>query len=129
MVTIIGGDFGRVSYLKTNNITLAAPRGDVNTSPGVVIPGRQVKLSAQKIGSYDNPVGINADITYINRLQGIIDISEMWGMGTTVTIRGPAPSEDTDSSWGAVSSQKYLRTSATRGESYYFRSGSFLYIR
>ena len=67
IVTIIGQDFGKVTYLKTNNITLEAPRGDVNTSPGVFIPGNQVKISAKTIGSYDNPVGIDADVTYINR--------------------------------------------------------------
>ena len=68
MIMIIGEDFGEVTYLKTNNITLESPRGDVNTVPGVFISGYQVKLSGQHIGSYDNPVGINADVTYINRL-------------------------------------------------------------
>ena len=80
MVTIIGSDFGKVTYLVTNDITLEAPRGDVNTAPGVFIPGKQVKVSGQHIGSNDNPVGINADVTYINRIQGEIDISEMWNV-------------------------------------------------
>ena len=102
IVKMVEKDMGTISYLKNGDITLEAPKGDVNTSPGVLIPGNQVKLSAKKIGSYDNPVGVSANTTYINRLQGIIDISEMWGMGSTITIRGPAPSS-AGSSWGAVS--------------------------
>ncbi|MFC1570619.1 filamentous hemagglutinin N-terminal domain-containing protein, partial [Candidatus Omnitrophota bacterium] len=102
IVTIIGGGMGKVSYLKTNNITLEAPQGDVNTSPGVIIPGNQVKISAHRIGSHDNPVGIEANTTYINRIQGAIEITDMWGMGSTITIRGPAPYE-AGSDWGAVS--------------------------
>ena len=102
MITIMGEGLGEVTYIKVNNITLEAPRGDVNTTPGVIIPGNQVKIMAQKIGSYDNPVGINANVTYINKLQGIIDVSEMWGLGSTIMIRGPAPNE-AGSHWGAVS--------------------------
>ncbi|MFC1570801.1 filamentous hemagglutinin N-terminal domain-containing protein, partial [Candidatus Omnitrophota bacterium] len=101
-ISIIGRNFGRVDYYVHGNITLEVPRGDVNTSPGVILPGVQVKISALRIGSYVNPVGINADVTYINRLQGMIDITEMWGLGTTVTIRGPCPDE-AGSHWGAVS--------------------------
>ena len=104
-VAIIGEHFGRVEYYIHGNITLEVPRGDVNTIPGVILPGIQVKISALRIGSHSNPVGINADITYINRIQGFIDVSEIWGMGTTVTIRGPAP-QAADSSWGAVSYNK-----------------------
>ncbi|MFC1480189.1 filamentous hemagglutinin N-terminal domain-containing protein, partial [Candidatus Omnitrophota bacterium] len=105
LVAILGQSVGRVVYLKANDITLEVPRGDVNTAPGVVIPGNQVKISAQKIGSHGNPVGIDANLTYINRIQGIIDVSEMWGMGSTITIRGPAPNS-ADSPWGAVSYRK-----------------------
>ena len=100
LVNMDCGDSGRITYLVTNNITLENPRGDINTSPGVIIPGSQVKLSAQHFGSLENPVGVNADVTYINRIQGDIDISEMWGLGSTICIRGPAPG--TDSAWGAV---------------------------
>ena len=102
LVALGFGDSGEVEYLEKNNITLEVPRGDINTAGGVIIPGNQVKLSARGIGSYDHPVGINADITYINRIQGDIDVSGMWGLGTSICIRGPAPSAGSDS-WGAVS--------------------------
>ena len=92
---------GTVRYLTANDITIEATRGTVNTAAGVIIPGNNVRISAQKIGSYDNPVGINANTTYINRIMGNIDVTEMWGLGTTLCIRGPAPSDDPDS-WGAV---------------------------
>ena len=88
-------------YATEGNVTLETPRGDINTAPGVVIPGNQVKLSGQRIGAYDNPVGINANITYINRMQGDIDITSMWGLGSTLYIRGPAPSDP--DAWGAIS--------------------------
>ncbi|MBU1785245.1 MAG: DUF4097 domain-containing protein, partial [Candidatus Omnitrophica bacterium] len=91
-VTIKGEGAKSVTYLAANNLYLETPRGDVNTAIGVVIPGNEVKVSARKFGSRDNPVGINANITYINRLQGDIDVTEMWGLGTTLCIRGPAPS-------------------------------------
>ncbi|MBF0217836.1 MAG: filamentous hemagglutinin N-terminal domain-containing protein, partial [Candidatus Omnitrophica bacterium] len=71
-------------------------------APGVVISGNQVRILAERIGSYDNPVGVNANTTYIEILQGDIDVSEMWGLGTTLCIRGPATANDADS-WGAVS--------------------------
>ncbi|NQT32176.1 MAG: filamentous hemagglutinin N-terminal domain-containing protein, partial [Candidatus Omnitrophica bacterium] len=106
LVALDLGDSGRVTYIRSKNITLETPRGDINTSPGVFIPGNQVKLSAQHFGSNSNPVGINADLTYINRIQGNIDISEMWGLGSTITIRGPAPNAGDSSSWGAVTYQK-----------------------
>ena len=88
-------------YATEGNVTLETPRGDINTAPGVVVPGNRVKLSGQRIGTYDNPVGINANITYINRLQGDIDITSMWGLGSTLYIRGPAPSDP--DAWGAIS--------------------------
>jgi len=105
LVALGFGGVGEVKYLETNNITLEVPRGDINTVCGVIIPGNQVKLSAQRIGSNDHPVGINADITYINRIQGDIDVSEMWGLGTTLFIRGPSPAAGSDP-WGAVSYNK-----------------------
>ena len=105
LVALGFGGVGEVKYLETNNITLELPRGDINTVSGVIIPGNQVKLSARGIGSYDHPVGINADITYINRIQGDIDVSGMWGLGTTLFIRGPSPAAGSDS-WGAVSYNK-----------------------
>ncbi|MGB2879301.1 MAG: GLUG motif-containing protein [Candidatus Omnitrophota bacterium] len=99
LIKLIGEDTGEVTYIKTHNITLETPRGDVNTAPGVVIPGNEVKVSARRIGSRDNPVNIDANLTYINRIQGDIIVSDMWGLGSTISIRGPDPHPD---SWGAV---------------------------
>ena len=133
IVNMISEDLGRITYLKSSDLTLEAPKGAVNTSPGVVIPANQVKISAQKIGSVDNPVGVSANTTYINRLQGIIDISEMWGMGSTITIRGPAPDGAGSDSWGAVSylkeSKLILQAQKTTlsGESAFFLYGDITF--
>ncbi|MBF0217807.1 MAG: hypothetical protein HQL30_12545 [Candidatus Omnitrophica bacterium] len=102
VVTISGETTGTVRYLVTNNITLEVPWGDMNTAPGVVISGNQVRILAERIGSYDNPVGVNANTTYIEILQGDIDVSEMWGLGTTLCIRGPATGSG-PASWGSIS--------------------------
>ncbi|HPS20816.1 MAG TPA: filamentous hemagglutinin N-terminal domain-containing protein, partial [Candidatus Omnitrophota bacterium] len=101
VVEMRGEGVGEVSYYTTNNITLESQKGDILTATGVSITGNQVKLSGQRIGSADNPVGINANLTYINRLQGEIDIRSLTGIGTSICIRGPAPTEDPDS-WGGV---------------------------
>jgi len=77
--------------VRAQDMDLEIPRGDINTTPGVIIPGSQVKFSGHRTGAPDTPAGVNANLTYIRKIQKAIDISEMWGCGTTICIRGPAP--------------------------------------
>ncbi|MFC1548504.1 DUF2341 domain-containing protein [Candidatus Omnitrophota bacterium] len=103
-VAIEGNGFGKVIYIETNNVTLQTEH-DMDTTPGVIIPGNNVKIVARRIGSSDNPVGVSANLTYIKRIQGAIDVSEMWGLGSTIVIRGPDPHID-PLSWGAIQYNK-----------------------
>ncbi|MBF0494706.1 MAG: DUF2341 domain-containing protein, partial [Candidatus Omnitrophica bacterium] len=91
VVAVNGPGVKDVTYLARNNITFEVPDGVMNTAPGVTIPGKQVKLMAKGFGNATTPVGINADTTYINRIEGTIDISAMWGLGNCIMARGPAP--------------------------------------
>ncbi|MBD3425932.1 MAG: DUF2341 domain-containing protein [Candidatus Omnitrophica bacterium] len=103
-VAIEGSGFGKVTYIKTHNITIKTNR-DMDTAPGVLIPANQAKIVARRIGTPDNPVGISANLTYIHRIQGDINVSEIWGLGSTIFIRGPDPHTTLDS-WGAVGYKK-----------------------
>ncbi|MFH0763614.1 MAG: DUF2341 domain-containing protein [Candidatus Omnitrophota bacterium] len=88
VITIRGDELGTVKYLAANNITFQTDN-DVNTSPGVIIPGNTVTLIARQFGSNVNPVNIDAAATHINRSMGDIDITQSLGIGTSILICGP----------------------------------------
>ena len=92
LVTIEGEGFGRVLYISSNNIILET-NNDVNTAAGVILTGNMVKIISRKTGTIDIPVTINANITYIKRLQGNIDILSSLGIGTSILMRGPPGGE------------------------------------
>ena len=79
-------------YISSNNIILET-NNDVNTAAGVILTGNMVKIISRKTGTIDIPVTINANITYIKRLQGNIDILSSLGIGTSILMRGPPGGE------------------------------------
>ncbi|MDI6758981.1 MAG: filamentous hemagglutinin N-terminal domain-containing protein, partial [Candidatus Omnitrophota bacterium] len=87
LINLEGEDF-KVVYLKTNSITLETDNA-INTVPGVIIQGNQVKVFAKQFGTLDAPLKIEANTTYINRRQGDIGILESTGLGTSIMLRGP----------------------------------------
>ncbi|MFQ5951994.1 MAG: filamentous hemagglutinin N-terminal domain-containing protein, partial [Candidatus Omnitrophota bacterium] len=97
-VSLEGEGTGRFAYYADKDVILETNH-DIDTAPGVIIPGNQVKLVAQRFGTSEQPVGVSANTTYINRIQGDIVISEIWGLGSTIFVRGPDPDPD---SWGAI---------------------------
>jgi filamentous hemagglutinin family protein len=99
LVTIVAEDLN-LSYNKDNNLKLQTDNSITNLT-GAVIPASTLTLMGNQIGSYSSPVYVDADTINVYRPEGIINISEMWGLGSTICIRGPAPSEGPDS-WGSI---------------------------
>ncbi|MCM8800997.1 MAG: filamentous hemagglutinin N-terminal domain-containing protein [Candidatus Omnitrophica bacterium] len=87
LITLEGDDF-KLTYLKTNNLTLQADN-NINTTPGVIIQANQLKLIANRFGTTSVPLNLEANSTHIQRLSGEIAILESVGIGSTIMLRGP----------------------------------------
>jgi filamentous hemagglutinin family protein len=82
------GENINITYLATANLTLKTDNA-INTTPGVIIEANQVRVIAKQFGTQEVPLHINANLTYINRTAGNIDILESTGLGTSIMLRGP----------------------------------------
>ena len=87
LVTLTGEAL-KLTYIKANNLTLQTDNS-VNVTPGVIIPANQVKVIAKQFGTNDTPLSIQANLTYIQRTQGSIEIMQSLGLGTSILVRGP----------------------------------------
>jgi filamentous hemagglutinin family protein len=87
LITLEGQDF-KLIYIQTANLTLQTDNS-INTTPGIIIQANQVKLIAKQFGTLEVPLHIDANLTYINRTGGVIEIMESTGLGTSIMLRGP----------------------------------------
>ena len=77
-----------VTYLKANNLTLKTDN-DINVTPGVIIQANKLKVIANKFGTVNVPLVLDANLTYISRTAGDINILESFGIGSSIMLRGP----------------------------------------
>ncbi|MCM8790745.1 MAG: filamentous hemagglutinin N-terminal domain-containing protein, partial [Candidatus Omnitrophica bacterium] len=76
-------------------VTIEAPivvlitGGDIVTRDSAIIQAQNLTMTAHRFGALTTPVRVEAQNIHVKRLNGIIDIRESLGIGSTVVIRGP----------------------------------------
>ena len=63
--------------------------GDINTRDLAIIQANNLTMTAKRFGALSTPVRVDAQNLHVRRLDGIIDIREMLGIGESIWIRGP----------------------------------------
>lgn len=88
MLINLAGEGISVIYCKDHDIVLHAS-GVIDTTDGIIIEARSVRLLARRFGDTGSPIAINAANASIEKLNGDMDILESFGFGSTILLRGP----------------------------------------